>query len=111
MLHLVAGVLFFLLSPGVLLTIPAGSRGLLASGQTSVLAAAVHAIVFVAALYALHTFLNVEGFVVGGCPGVRCANQGGRCDNGSFMGFGRCGYCKAQDPNYPKQQLSCVSYL
>jgi hypothetical protein len=50
------------LSPGVLLTIPAGSRGLLASGQTSVVAAAVHAAVFVAAIYALHTFMNVEGF-------------------------------------------------
>ena len=62
MLHLVAGLVFFLLSPGVLLTIPAGSRGLFASGQTSLLAAAVHAVVFVAAIYALHTFLNVEGF-------------------------------------------------
>jgi hypothetical protein len=60
MLHLVAGILFFLLSPGVLLTIPAGSRGLLASGQTSVLAAAVHAVVFVAAIYFLS--VSVEGF-------------------------------------------------
>ena len=40
-------LLFFLLSPGVLLTIPAGSRGLWMSGQTSIAAAAVHAIVFV----------------------------------------------------------------
>ena len=62
MLHFVAGILFFLLSPGVLLTIPAGGRGLFASGQTSVVAAAVHATLFVAALYALHTFMNVEGF-------------------------------------------------
>lgn len=40
-------VLFFLLSPGVLLTIPAGARGLFGSRQTSLAAAAVHAFVFV----------------------------------------------------------------
>jgi hypothetical protein len=39
-------VLFFLLSPGVLLTIPPMSGGLFMSGQTSILAAAVHAFVF-----------------------------------------------------------------
>ena len=46
-MHLLCGVLFFLLSPGVLLTIPPGSRGLFVSGQTSLLAAAIHAVVFV----------------------------------------------------------------
>jgi hypothetical protein len=40
------GLLFLLLSPGVLLTIPAMSRGLFMSGQTSLIAAAVHAVVF-----------------------------------------------------------------
>ena len=44
---LVCGLLFFLLSPGVLLTIPPCSKGLFVSGQTSILAAAVHAVVFV----------------------------------------------------------------
>jgi hypothetical protein len=44
---LVCGLLFFLLSPGVLLTIPPCSKGLFLSGQTSILAAAVHAVVFV----------------------------------------------------------------
>jgi hypothetical protein len=44
---LLCGLLFFLLSPGVLLTIPPCSKGLFVSGQTSVLAAAVHAVVFV----------------------------------------------------------------
>ena len=63
MLHLVAGILFFLLSPGVLLTIPAGSKGLFASGQTSVIAAAVHATLFVAAAYLLTGV--VEGFYMG----------------------------------------------
>jgi hypothetical protein len=45
-MHVLAVVLFFLLSPGVLLTLPAGSKGLFMSGQTSLLAAAVHAVVF-----------------------------------------------------------------
>ena len=40
------GLLFLILSPGILLTIPAGSRGLFMSGQTSLVAAAVHAVVF-----------------------------------------------------------------
>ncbi len=39
-------LLFFLLSPGVLLTIPPAGRGLFMSGQTSILAAFVHALVF-----------------------------------------------------------------
>jgi len=50
---LVAGLLFFVLSPGVLLTIPSGSKGLFLSGQTSVLAALVHAVVFVVVSYLL----------------------------------------------------------
>ena len=57
---LVAGLLVFVLSPGVLLTIPSGSRGLFFSGQTSVLAALVHAIVFVAVAYLLSS--AAEGF-------------------------------------------------
>jgi hypothetical protein len=57
---LVAGLLFFVLSPGVLLTIPPGSRGLFLSGQTSVLAALVHAVVFVAVAYLLTS--AAEGF-------------------------------------------------
>ena len=44
---LICGILFFVLSPGVLLTLPPGSRGILMSGQTSLIAAAVHAVVFV----------------------------------------------------------------
>ena len=43
-------VLFFLLSPGVLLTLPAGSKGIWMSGQTSIAAALVHSLVFVIVL-------------------------------------------------------------
>jgi hypothetical protein len=40
------GFLFFILSPGVLLTLPPSSKGVFMSRQTSLLAAAVHALVF-----------------------------------------------------------------
>lgn len=39
-------ILFVLLSPGVLLTIPPLSKGLFMSGQTSVTSVLVHAVVF-----------------------------------------------------------------
>lgn len=39
-------VLFAILTPGVLLTIPPGAKGLLMSGQTSNIAVAVHAVVY-----------------------------------------------------------------
>jgi hypothetical protein len=43
---LLATVLFIVLSPGLLLTIPPMSKGLFMSGQTCVLAVLVHAVVF-----------------------------------------------------------------
>jgi hypothetical protein len=43
---IVPAVLFVLLSPGVLLTIPPGSRGVFMSGQSSVTAVGVHTLVF-----------------------------------------------------------------
>jgi Protein of unknown function (DUF3339) len=46
-MYLLAALLFFLLSPGVLVTLPPGSKGVFMSGQTSIMAAIVHAIVFV----------------------------------------------------------------
>jgi hypothetical protein len=49
---LVTTSLFLALSPGLLLTIPPGSGGLLRSGQTSVAAAFTHAVVF-AVVFAL----------------------------------------------------------
>ena len=39
-------VLFVLLTPGILLTIPPGSRGVFKSGQSSVTAVGVHTLVF-----------------------------------------------------------------
>ena len=43
-------VLFIVLSPGVLLTLPPGRRGIFMSGQTSLIAVLVHAVVFYLAL-------------------------------------------------------------
>jgi hypothetical protein len=50
-------LLFILLSPGVLLTLPPLSRGVFMSGQTSLLAVVVHAVVFCLAYYYLKPLL------------------------------------------------------
>jgi len=50
---LVLAALFFVLSPGVLLTLPPGGKGIFMSCQTSVMAAFVHAIVFAVVVYLL----------------------------------------------------------
>ena len=69
---LVAGLLFFILSPGVLLTIPPCSKGLFMSNPTSIAAAAVHAVVFVAVSYLLMSigekFVNMPPGPPGGPP-------------------------------------------
>jgi hypothetical protein len=62
---LVQTLLFILLSPGVLLTLPAGSRGIVMSGQTSFLAVLVHAVLFyflVPFLEPLARRVGLEGF-------------------------------------------------
>jgi hypothetical protein len=58
---LILGLLFFVLSPGVLLTIPPCAKGLFVSGQTSLLAAAVHALLFGIILSYLFSS-DVQGF-------------------------------------------------
>ena len=59
----VAIILFILLSPGLLLTIPPLSkRGLFMSGKTSTIAVFVHAAVFGVALYFLRRTSAFEGF-------------------------------------------------
>jgi hypothetical protein len=65
--------LFILLSPGVVLTLPPGSKGIFFSGQTSFAAVLVHSLVFVLVLCYLKNYLY-EGFEDGpaegtmGCP-------------------------------------------
>lgn len=55
-------LLFILLSPGFLLSIPAVGGKYLMTGKTSVTAVLVHAVVFGLALYLLKTYYGVEGF-------------------------------------------------
>lgn len=54
-------ILFILLSPGILFTIPPVKK-LFMSGQTSNLAVLVHAVVFSAILYAIKVYQTKEGF-------------------------------------------------
>lgn len=70
-------LLFVVLSPGLLLTIPASSKGLFMSGQTSVAAVLVHAVVFyLVAMYVLPA-ISLEGFaVVYRKDGTRCIKEG-----------------------------------
>ena len=43
---IVPTILFILLSPGMILTVPPGDNGVLASGQTSITAVVVQAVLF-----------------------------------------------------------------
>jgi hypothetical protein len=97
MFHLLVAVLFFVLSPGVLLTLPPGSRGVFASGQTSLAAAAVHALVFMVAVHFLWVLVirPAEGFTapptsmptVPSCPAGQKWNAGTKSceESGSFQ--------------------------
>jgi hypothetical protein len=58
-------VLFILLSPGVLLTLPPVGKKIFMSGQTSIQAVLVHALVFSAILYFITNSKN-EGFEIEG---------------------------------------------
>jgi hypothetical protein len=55
-------LLFVVLSPGVLLTLPPKGKGIWMSGQTSLLAVAVHALVFALAFNYLRGTGMFEGF-------------------------------------------------
>lgn len=82
--------LFVLLSPGILLTLPAGSKGVFFSGQTSLAAAVVHGIVFVLVCYYLRRTL--EGFAdEGPAEGTRDCPKGqvrvsGACRSTCLLG-------------------------
>lgn len=58
-----AVILFILLSPGLLLSIPAVGGKYFMTGKTSITAVLVHAVVFGLALYLLKTYYGIEGFV------------------------------------------------
>lgn len=83
-----ATILFVLLSPGILLTLPAGGKGIVMSGQTSMMAVLVHAVLFyflVPFLTPLARRVGLEGFQdtkdVGSapCTDEACAAVGLKC--------------------------------
>lgn len=86
--------LFFVLSPGVLLTIPPGPKGLFRSGQTSVAAALVHALVFVLVLsFCRRWFFSSEGFLSGKSesdPDLGAAMGTTMCPEGTVRVAGAC---------------------
>ena len=63
MQYVYLAVLFFVLSPGVLLTLPPVGKKIWMSGETSCMAAFVHAIVFVGVLYFIREYGLLEMFV------------------------------------------------
>jgi hypothetical protein len=62
MQYVYLAVLFFVLSPGVLLTLPPVGKKIWMSGETSCMAAFVHAIVFVGVLWLIREYHVVEMF-------------------------------------------------
>lgn len=73
-------LLFVLLSPGVLLTLPPKGKGVWMSGQTSLVAVLVHAVVFMVAFNYLRGTGMFEGFAdAAACP----PGMKKKCDDGS----------------------------
>jgi hypothetical protein len=79
-------LLFVLLSPGVLLTLPPKGKGIWMSGQTSLIAVLVHAVVFMVALHYLRSSGMFEGFQdamgmagADGCPAGMKKDASGNC--------------------------------
>jgi hypothetical protein len=91
--------LFFVLSPGIVLTIPAGNKGMFFSCQTSVAAAIVHALVFVLVLFYLKPYV-LEGFEAGPAEGVK------GCPAGQVRVSGTCRPACLM-ANYNKGEKNC----
>lgn len=77
-------LLFVLLSPGVLLTLPPKGKGVWMSGQTSLIAVLVHAVVFAVAFVYLRGSGMFEGFMDAAAGDDKCpAGMKFKCDDGS----------------------------
>ena len=63
MQYVYLAILFFVLSPGVLLTLPPVGKKIWMSGETSCMAAFVHAIVFVGVLWMIREYRVVDMFI------------------------------------------------
>ncbi len=89
---MIAVLLFILLSPGFLLSIPAVGGKYLMTGKTSVTAVLVHAVVFGLALYLLKTYYGIEGFAEAALTG-RTAKAAAKVERSVV---GRKGLAKAE---------------
>ncbi len=65
MKYVTFAILFFLLSPGVFLTLPPVGKKIWMSGQTSVIASIVHTILFIGIVYILNEYELIEDFKCG----------------------------------------------
>ncbi len=74
---MIAVLLFILLSPGFLLSIPAVGGKYFMTGKTSVTTVLVHAVVFGLALYLLKMYYGIEGFGTN-LPGGRMISSRGK---------------------------------
>lgn len=78
-------LLFVLLSPGVLLTLPPKGKGIWMSGQTSLISVLVHAVVFAVAFSYLRSSGMFEGFAdaaaaaADGCTAGTKKDASGNC--------------------------------
>ena len=95
MKYLVLAILFFVLSPGVLLTLPPVGKKIWMSGQTSITSAIVHAIVFVGILYLIQqNTMWIEGFATKKDNGQSCSSNSdctsGSCCDGKCDGEVQC---------------------
>lgn len=81
-------LLFVLLSPGVLLTLPPKGKGVWMSGQTSLTAVLVHAVVFIVAYNYLKGSGIFEGFMADTAPQMCQADTD--CSGGKVCRSGAC---------------------
>ena len=93
MKYLVLAILFFVLSPGVLLTLPPVGKKIWMSGKTSITSALVHAIVFIGIYYLIQKNMNVmEGFAAKSCSFSSDCGNNAYCENKKCTEF-RCNLC------------------
>lgn len=77
-MDLLLPILFIALSPGVLLTLPPGLKGIFMSGQTSMLAVLVHAVVFYLVVSYLEPSMK-EGFKMYSKPAGQTCKSHSEC--------------------------------
>lgn len=99
----VAVILFILLSPGLLLTIPPVGRSAFMSGRTSSLAVLVHAAIFGLLLYVLEGSYTTKAYLYGKLP------SGQPCSTGKKGVYPSCSMCSSgKNTCLSATQTECV---